>query len=259
MGGAPASPHYCPEVLFSATSCLDRVQSLETLWQRQVTDHMSVPEPELDSSEAQQGDSKRQRTDNNEAEGSIPTAFSKPVQVVGCAWGLILKAADGTDYYPIEPEDHQLVHGCAAAPNGCWFFSTERCILRTTEKGIVTVICEEPLFNQAGTQVRSFSVPSALVLSPDGSSLFVADSGHNTVRRVSIAAGTVDDLAGDFEPGYHNGTASAAKFNCPCQSSLHCTASPVTTPPPNCHHTAPHVTTPPLYTAPLWKAAPTLV
>jgi hypothetical protein len=59
-----------------------------------------------------------------------------------------------------------------------------------------------------------FSCPCGIAT--DGVSLFVADTGNHTIRRITIAAGEVTTLAGNPGiPGILNGIGSAARFNHP--------------------------------------------
>jgi len=53
-------------------------------------------------------------------------------------------------------------------------------------------------------------------ITTDGKNLYVADSGNNTIRRVSIAFGNVSTMAGRVgSPGSANGTGRAASFSSP--------------------------------------------
>jgi hypothetical protein len=64
-----------------------------------------------------------------------------------------------------------------------------------------------------GTAAR-FNNPSGIT--SDGSNLYVADSGNNTVRKVVIASGVVTTLAGTAGSyGSTDGTGTAARFNNP--------------------------------------------
>jgi hypothetical protein len=53
-------------------------------------------------------------------------------------------------------------------------------------------------------------------ITTDGVNLYIADSGNNTIRKVSLAFGNVTTLAGSAgNPGSANGAGSAARFNNP--------------------------------------------
>ncbi|HEY1983954.1 MAG TPA: hypothetical protein VGG85_01010 [Terracidiphilus sp.] len=61
-----------------------------------------------------------------------------------------------------------------------------------------------------------FYAPQALVVSPDGSSLYVADSGNATIRQVDASTGKVKTLAGTNQTyGTEDGTGSSAQFENP--------------------------------------------
>ena len=53
-------------------------------------------------------------------------------------------------------------------------------------------------------------------ISTDGTNLYVADSGNNTIRKIVISTGAVTTIAGLPEvPGATNGTGTTAMFNYP--------------------------------------------
>lgn len=67
--------------------------------------------------------------------------------------------------------------------------------------------------NGTGATAR-FNNPGGITT--DGTYLFVSDSSNNTVRRISITAGTVDTLAGTAPTaGTADGTGSSASFSAP--------------------------------------------
>lgn len=64
----------------------------------------------------------------------------------------------------------------------------------------------------------SFNFPSGV--STDGTNLYVADYGNNTIRKIVIATGTVTTIAGTAGiSGAADATGSAASFNSPASSS----------------------------------------
>jgi sugar lactone lactonase YvrE len=65
--------------------------------------------------------------------------------------------------------------------------------------------------NGAGISA-SFNIPSGITITPDGTNLFVADSGNNAIRQVVIASAEVTTLAGSGTPGFTNGSGISASF-----------------------------------------------
>jgi sugar lactone lactonase YvrE len=57
-----------------------------------------------------------------------------------------------------------------------------------------------------------FAWPYGVATSPDGHTLYVADSGNNRIRSVDLLSGLVGTLAGAGVAGYQDGAASAARF-----------------------------------------------
>jgi len=60
-----------------------------------------------------------------------------------------------------------------------------------------------------------FDKPSGLALSKDGTSLYVADTGNNRIRAVTIATGATRRIAGSGKAGFRNARGSAAQFSSP--------------------------------------------
>jgi sugar lactone lactonase YvrE len=65
-----------------------------------------------------------------------------------------------------------------------------------------------------GDNVR-FNTPTALALSLDEQSLYVADTNNHRVRRIELATGRVSTLAGSGDAGLVDGPAGSAQFNQP--------------------------------------------
>ncbi|EOD17200.1 hypothetical protein EMIHUDRAFT_44168, partial [Emiliania huxleyi CCMP1516] len=60
-----------------------------------------------------------------------------------------------------------------------------------------------------------FNWPHGLVISPDGSALFVADCDNHKIRRVEVATGAVTTLTGSGARGSADGVGGAAQFKHP--------------------------------------------
>lgn len=59
-----------------------------------------------------------------------------------------------------------------------------------------------------------FETPRGLAISPDGNTLYVADSGNNMIRKIDLATNTVTTLAGagKLTPGHADGVGAQATF-----------------------------------------------
>ncbi|MFA6588464.1 MAG: hypothetical protein WCT08_05350 [Patescibacteria group bacterium] len=65
-----------------------------------------------------------------------------------------------------------------------------------------------------------FRGPRGSALSPDGSTLYVADTGNNAIRTVRLSDGQVTTLAGSTTSGFADGTGTSAKFNSPVHLAI---------------------------------------
>jgi len=68
--------------------------------------------------------------------------------------------------------------------------------------------------NATGTAAR-FAQPTGVAVSPDGSTLFVADFANHNIRQIDVATKAVTTLAGSGNAAFANGTGLAASFNGP--------------------------------------------
>ena len=60
-----------------------------------------------------------------------------------------------------------------------------------------------------------FNEPSAIAISDDEQSLYIADTGNNRIRKIDIATGEVTTLAGSSTSGSRDDTGTAAQFDSP--------------------------------------------
>lgn len=68
--------------------------------------------------------------------------------------------------------------------------------------------------NADGAGVRaSFNLPSGIAV--DGNNLYITDSGNHAIRKIALAGGQVETLAGSDAPGVLDGAARSASFNAP--------------------------------------------
>ena len=63
--------------------------------------------------------------------------------------------------------------------------------------------------------IAQFDEPEGAVLSPDGSTLYVADTHNHRVRGIATASGNVYTLAGNGAQGHTDGVGAAVSFNMP--------------------------------------------
>eukprot|EP00854_Cymbomonas_tetramitiformis_P009944 gene9944-11775_t len=67
-------------------------------------------------------------------------------------------------------------------------------------------------FHNGPSAVATFSWPYGVTTSPDGQAVFVADSGHNRIRRIDLQSGETSTVAGTGVAGYSDGDGSSARF-----------------------------------------------
>lgn len=81
--------------------------------------------------------------------------------------------------------------------------------------GVVTTLAGDgtPAFMDGTGIGAQFNNPGGLTT--DGSSVFVADSGNQRIRRIVIATGVVTTVAGDGTLGFQDGTGTGARVNSP--------------------------------------------
>jgi len=127
------------------------------------------------------------------------------------------------------PDDGPLasldVHGVASDGAGAWYLATGGSVLHLSAVG------EEPLDRMYEPSRHSLSVRSVatcpeggrfegIAVSPDGSTLFVADCRGQAIRKVEAATGALTTLAGSGSSGSANGVGVAAHFNGPTYLAL---------------------------------------
>jgi sugar lactone lactonase YvrE len=72
-----------------------------------------------------------------------------------------------------------------------------------------------PGFIDGASRSARFNTPLGIALSPDGQLLLVADFGNNRIRRVNLATGIVETLAGNGNAGFDDGPPGDATFDGP--------------------------------------------
>jgi len=99
------------------------------------------------------------------------------------------------------------------------------CIRKIDRAGNATTIAGVPGvegYLDGEAQIALFRAPSGIAVSPDGSAIFVSDTGNQLIRRiedgrVTTFAGSIGELYDDGEPmgGFRNGLAPYARFSLP--------------------------------------------
>ncbi len=70
-------------------------------------------------------------------------------------------------------------------------------------------------FDRGVTGCAYFNRPSGIALSPDGTTLYVADTANRRIRAVDVATGITSFIAGSGEKGFADGVGAAATFKDP--------------------------------------------
>jgi sugar lactone lactonase YvrE len=106
-----------------------------------------------------------------------------------------------------------------AAPDGSLYFTDtgNHAIRRLVQNGsqfIVETVAGNgvPGFIDGSASVSRFNIPTGLALSPDGTLLYVADTGNNKIRRINLLTRRVDSLAGTGDASGLDGPGSVAGF-----------------------------------------------
>jgi sugar lactone lactonase YvrE/peroxiredoxin len=82
--------------------------------------------------------------------------------------------------------------------------ANHRIVVAEADTGEVTAVygSGQRGYVDGGSESARFDSPQGMALSPDGTSLYVADTNNHVVRTVSVASGEVDTLAGTGQIGW---------------------------------------------------------
>jgi len=111
-------------------------------------------------------------------------------------------------------------NGIAISPNvtNLYVVDTLNFTIRDLSAGQVTTLTAgtgTPGFTDGAGNAAYFRSPNGVTISPDGTTLYVADTGNNAIRKIVIASGQVITLAGSGTPGFANGAGNVASFSSP--------------------------------------------
>ncbi|MBL8187058.1 MAG: hypothetical protein JNK38_03570, partial [Acidobacteria bacterium] len=108
--------------------------------------------------------------------------------------------------------------GLAAAPNEVVYVADagNHAVRRVDANGAVTTTAGNgsPGFVDAQGASAQFNNPQGVAFDPISNSIYVADSGNHSIRRID-SGGNVTTFAGDGTAGFTNGQGAAARFNNP--------------------------------------------
>lgn len=106
----------------------------------------------------------------------------------------------------------------------CAFFSDSAAVVHETQGPFGTAIRISTLAGRKGSSgfidgkgtAASFNAPQGCVVSPDGETIFVADTGNNAIRQMQVNSGQVSMLVGSVPGGgFIDGRASNAQLSAP--------------------------------------------
>lgn len=111
-------------------------------------------------------------------------------------------------------------YGVAASPDGANLFVG--CSSRKIRQIVIATAAVTSIAGQGGSALvdgigthAKFMYPRGLVVSPDSTTIYVADTSAHAIRKVVIATGATTTLAGSTTSGYADGTGNAARFDKP--------------------------------------------
>lgn len=153
---------------------------------------------------------------NNNAIRAVNLASGDVITVAGPGFG----SADG----PAALARFNDPRGLALAPGGILYIAdTDNDEIRKLDLNSQTVTTvagsTQPGFADGSLAAARFNNPMGLALSPDGTTLYVADTHNNAIRAINFTTGTVTTIAGGTV-GEQDGVGRAAQFDFPVGLAL---------------------------------------
>lgn len=153
---------------------------------------------------------------NNNAIRAVDLATGDVTTVAGPGFG----SADG----PAALARFDDPRGLALAAGGILYIAdTDNDEIRKLDLNSQTVTTvagsTQPGFADGSLAAARFNNPMGLALSPDGTTLYVADTHNNAIRAINLTAGTVTTIAGGTA-GEQDGVGTAAQFDFPVGLAL---------------------------------------
>jgi DNA-binding beta-propeller fold protein YncE len=106
--------------------------------------------------------------------------------------------------------------GCSSSGSGSDQYTTGSVYETSPPTNVSTIAGTAGVVGSADGPNATFGVPAGVALSPDGTTLYIADFAYCTIRQLVLATGVVTTIAGS--PGYvgnTDGVGTAARFNGP--------------------------------------------
>jgi sugar lactone lactonase YvrE len=97
-----------------------------------------------------------------------------------------------------------------------------QCSSSYSQNAVTTLAGSSQGYNDAVGSSAKFKAPTGICISPDGTTLYVADYSGHRIRKIIIATKTVSTLVGDGTSGYVDASGTSAKLSYPsgvCVSS----------------------------------------